>query len=142
MISKKQNAFSLMEILIVIVIIGILSAMVGPRIMKAMKKIKETQTRNTLSTLQAAIGEYYGDVRRYPSRLDDLLEQPAARGPQRGKWRGPYAKEENLEDAWGSPIEYNHPPVRFKREGDYQSFELISLGPDLEESDDDIHMGE
>jgi len=139
MITKKQSAFSLMEIIIVVTIIGVLAGMVGPRIVKAWKKVKETTTKNTLRSVQSAINEYYGDVRKYPTKLDDLTERPS--GVPGTKWRGPYLKEEELDDGWGTPIEYSRPPVRFKKEAGYMSYELISYGQDQEESDDDLHVG-
>lgn len=142
MLFKKSSAFSLIEIMIVVTIIGILATMVGPRIMKAMKEVKATQTKTRLKVLQGALQEYTMDVGRLPLKLDDLLDQPSDAKVAK-RWKGPYvSNEEALEDAWGTPVEYNRPPTRFKKEFRYQDYELISLGKDLEESEDDIHVGE
>ena len=77
MITKKQSAFSLMEIMIAVTIIGILASLVGPQIIKAMRRVKITQTTSVMRTIQGAINEFYGDVKKYPTKLDDLIDRPS-----------------------------------------------------------------
>jgi general secretion pathway protein G len=142
MVIKKQDAFTLMEILIVVVVIGILATLLGPRIAGAWKTIKINQTKTILAQVKAGIGNYYGDVGSFPKQLDDLLDPPSD-SKRAARWKGPYVKGKNLpEDGWGNAFEYNSPPVRFGKEFRYQDYEIISLGPDGRESEDDMHDGE
>jgi general secretion pathway protein G len=141
MLSRKQDAFTLIEIMIVVIVIGVLATMVGPRIMKYWETIKLNQTKATIAGLQAGIQDYYGDVGSFPKRLDYLLDSPG--GKMAAKWRGPYLKGKDLPlDPWNTEYEYNSPPIRFKAEYRYKYYEIFSLGPDKEESADDIQAGE
>jgi general secretion pathway protein G len=139
---KKQSAFSLIEILIVVTIIGILATMIGPRIIGAMKKVKVTQAQSQLTNIKNEITQFTMDVGRLPAKLEDLVEAPADANIAK-KWKGPYIKKESdLIDPWLTPIVYNRPPVRYKKDERYTDYEIYSLGADLEESDDDPHAGE
>ncbi len=138
--AKKKEAFTMMEILIVVVIIGFLFTVLGPRLMKQWEKIKVNQTKVQLGLLKSSIQEYYTDVGTFPKKLDDLVSAPS--GKLEAKWKGHYTQKPELpEDQWNGEFEYNSPPVRYKNEG-YKFYEMYSLGPDGEESDDDIHVGE
>lgn len=141
--TKLQDAFSLMEIMVVVAIIGFLVALVGPRAMNMLGKAKITATKANLSQLKDAIIEYQTDIGHIPKReeggLQALLEAPNKENIAK-KWKGPYIKEDQLEDKWGNEIIYHTPPEVHKKE--YKRFELISLGEDEEEGgDNDIHDG-
>jgi general secretion pathway protein G len=140
MIVKKQSAFTLMEVMIAVLIIGILATIAGPAVFNQLKKVKVNTTKSILATLKGAINEYNGDVGALPKRLEDLVEQPT--DPKiASHWHGSYlSKTEVPLDGWNHPIEYHTPPVRYKNELKY--FELYSYGADGEESTDDIFNGE
>ena len=131
----------MIEILIVVIVIGALATMVGPMLLNRWEKIKVGQAKAAISGIQSGIQEYYGDVGTFPKRLDDLLDAPT--GKMASKWRGPYLKGKDIPlDPWNGEFEYNSPPVRFKAEYRYKYYEIFSLGPDKEESADDIQSGE
>lgn len=142
MFSNKKSAFTIMEVMIAVFIIGILATLAGPRIMDMLRQVKVSQTKAKLAALQGGLEQYQMDVGKLPPTLNALLEVPPNLPPtQRNKWRGPYVKGENvLADAWGGEFEYHAPPARYKKE--FRYYEIYSFGIDGEESDDDIKGGE
>ena len=80
------------------------------------------------------------EIGQFPQQLEDLIEQPSGRASQ--FWDGPYlAKKVIPLDGWNNELEYNAPPTRFASEG-YKYYEIISLGEDGIESNDDLHVGD
>lgn len=143
MTSQKQSAFTIMEVLIAVVIIGILATLAGPRIMDILRGVKASKTKAGMAALQGGLERYQMDVGKLPKKLDALIEMPKElRGtPREKKWNGPYIKGDDvLYDGWGEEYEYSAPPTRFKKEFKY--YEIISYGPNGEESDDDLKVGE
>ena len=134
---KKSAAFSLMEIMIVVAIIGALAAMVGPRLMGSFGKAQVATTKATMSTLKQALQDYNQDIGRFPTEADGglnaLVQRP--KGKAGAKWDGPYleGEEEVPEDAWGFEFEYNRPPK--KNKGKYKYYEIVSYGEDGEDGD-------
>ena len=78
-------------------------------------------------------------MEKYPSTREGGLELLWKLPKPRGKWDGPYLTSFPPKDGWANEIEYDSPPMRRKELGKY---ELISFGPDGQESDDDIIVGE
>lgn len=145
MIGKKNSAFTMVEILIVLVIIGALFAFVGPRLIRMFGKSDKAVTQLRMNGLKDALLQYKTDVGHYPTKKDGglraLIESPG--GAAAEKWDGPYvASEEDLEDKWGRDFEYNIPPVKEKK---FRYFEIISFGADGEEGgkgdNAEIHVG-
>jgi len=135
---KTQSAFTLIEIMIVVVIIAVLALMAGPRIIKLMGGLKVSSTKATISALKGGIERYHQDMGTIPKTLDDLLENPGGRKEK--FWDGPYIdKREIPVDGWNNEFEYHAPPTRYKN---YRYYELYSLGDDEVESDNDIEIGE
>lgn len=119
-------AFTLVELLVVMLIIAVLAAMIIPRIMSRTGDAKQTRARADLSTLSKSMMNFRYDVGYYPATeegLDALMVQP---GDADG-WRGPYLEQAipNWEDPWGNPYIYEFPGPN----GD-DSFLLMSLGSD------------
>ena len=107
---KKNAGFTLLELLIVMVIIGLLVALVAPRFTGKIgeSKIKTTQTQ--IEYLSSALESYYLDTGQYPSTeqgLKALIEAPQG---IKEKWDGPYLKKIKLpEDGWGYEFVYKGP---------------------------------
>ena len=124
----KSRAFTMMEMLIVLVIIGFILAFVGPRIIRQIFKSNVAMTKMKMSVVRDGLLQYKQDMGHYPKKreggIQALLSQPNTPGNE--KWDGPYVtSEEDLEDKWAEPFEVNIPPVKYKQ---FKFFEIISTG--------------
>ena len=134
MVFRKSSAFTMIEILIVLGIIGFLFAfLLGPQITKMFGKSDVAITKLRMNKIKSALTQYKMDVGHYPTKkeggLRALLEKPSA--PAGEKWSGPYIDdEEDLEDKWGMELEYSIPPTKSKK---FRIFEIISFGSDGQE---------
>jgi general secretion pathway protein G len=116
---SAQRGFTILEILIVFILIAGLMAFVAPKIFQQSQKANWQQAQLKLRTLAGEIEMYKLEVGRYPENLQALAKQP----PGVDRWNGPYAKEDELKDAWGNDYRYQVP-------GSNKPFDLISLGAD------------
>ena len=136
---KKSEGFSLMEIMIALLIIGIISAIAGPAIYKYLKRAKVTATQQSLKNIKAQLELYNGDMAKYPTSregLQALVEPPKPRG----NWQGPYIEEKGLKDGWGHELEYNAPPIKYKNQ--FKHYEIISAGAEGGEGDEnELYVG-
>jgi len=117
---RGSAGFTLVEMLMVVVIIGILSAVVATKFGGKGKTARINATRASIAAIGSAIEVYQLDTGRFPSSLDNLLT--ASGEPN---WDGPYLKGDkaSLVDAWGTPFTY-------KSSGD-SDYKVVSAGPDL-----------
>ena len=117
-----QNGFTLMELLLVLVILGLLAAVVGPMLYQRIKPAKQTAAREQIEDFSTALDNFVVDVGRYPTSQEGLN---ALRAKPEGadKWNGPYLKKEIPTDPWGHPYQYRSPG----RSGGY---EITSYGAD------------
>lgn len=135
---KANGGFTLMELLIVLVIIGLLAALVGPTLYQRIKPAKQSAARAQIENFATALDGFYIDTGRYPTIQEGLK---ALRTKPEGleKWSGPYLKKEIPVDPWGNPYQYRAPG----RSGGY---EIISYGADGREGgeteDQDINSWE
>jgi general secretion pathway protein G len=121
--ADRQRGFTLLELLVVIVIIGLLASYVGPKYFSQLGKSEVTIARAQIDAFEKSLDTYRLDVGRFPSTdegLAALLEAPASASL---KWNGPYLKKVVPLDPWGHPYQYRAPGVK----GD---FDIISLGRD------------
>ena len=122
---QKRKAFTLVELLVVILIISMLAAFVAPRMFRGLGKAKQDIARAKMAIIEDALARFYIDCGRYPDDsegLDVLLIAPA---DLEEKWNGRYLKPSDLVDPWGNPYIY-------VAEGEVNpgSFDLISYGAD------------
>lgn len=110
---------SLIEIIIVIVLIGMVLAFVGSRVIGGKDQGSFKIAKAQVETLASNIDRFQTDTGRLPGTLQDLVTQPA----DAAGWLGPYTKEAQLKDPWNHPIEYRQP-------GESGPFDLVSYGKD------------
>lgn len=134
--SKQKNAgFTLIEIMLVVIIIGVLAAMVIPNIAGRSEQARMIAAQTDIeANLSTALDLFYMDNSRYPSTeqgLAALLQKPSA---DFSGWKGPYLKKRQLpRDPWGREYVYRFPGERNK-----DSYDLSSLGADGAASEDDV----
>lgn len=120
----RARAFSLVELMIVITIIGLIVALVAPRLAGALGRGRVQSTRAQIELLAGAVTQFNLDVGRYPTTeegLGALLEKP--QGVEDDKWLGPYLEKDFIPtDAWDREFIYENP-------GDGR-FVIRSLGAD------------
>ncbi len=117
---RRRNAgFTLVEIMIVIAIIALIAGVVATNVLGAGDKAKYKLAQSQLNTLAGKIETYEIDNGQPPAQLQDLLSAPSGSST----WLGPYAKEADLKDPWGTAIEYRRP-------GQTGKYDLISYGAD------------
>lgn len=120
---RKQRGFTLLELLVVMVIIGLLASYVGPRLFDQLGKSEVKATRAQIDAFGKALDTYRLDTGHYPNTeqgLKALVERP----PNEPKWGGPYLLKAVPPDPWG------HEYI-FKSPGDNQrDYDLTSLGKD------------
>src|SRR5438132_12713171 len=104
-VRTKPQGFTLIEILVVIIVLGLLAALVGPRILGRVSEAKSATARTQIELLGVALDNYRLDNGMYPHTeqgLQALQEQPT-REPLPLNWRGPYVKQAGPLDASGRP---------------------------------------
>ena len=117
-----QRGFTLLELLVVMVIIGLLAGYVGPKYFSQIGKSEVKAARAQIDALEKALDQYRLDVGRYPTSengLAALMKRPASEN----RWQGPYLRKEVPVDPWGQPYQYAQP-------GEHGEFDIISLGKD------------
>jgi general secretion pathway protein G len=130
--NQRRLGFTLTEIMLVVVIIGILAALVIPKIAGSSERARVTAAQADIKGgIKSAIGQYEVDNGFYPKSLQDLIVQPA----NSKNWHGPYFDPPQLPvDPWGNPYIYYYPGKH-----NPTSYDLLSIGPDGREgTDDDI----
>jgi general secretion pathway protein G len=112
--------------LVVVVVISVLAALVGPNILKALTDANASAARSQVEMLSTALDAYRLEVGTYPTTTEGLraLVEPPSGSPAR--WKGPYLRKSSVPlDPWGNPYVY-----RFPGEQNPRGFDLLSYGED------------
>ncbi len=119
----SEKGFSLIELIVVLVILGLLAAVVGPRIFDKLAQSKQQIAKIQIKELEGALSLFSFDVGRFPSTsegLEALIRNPG----NLEAWKGPYLNKNELPlDPWRKPYVYRSP-------GQHGDFDLFSYGPD------------
>jgi general secretion pathway protein G len=121
-----EHGYTLVEMLVVITIIGLLVALVGPRVLNYLGESKVKTAKIQIQSFASALDLFYIDTGRYPGSSEGLgaLVQ---RGGGFTTWNGPYLKGGSVpNDPWGKPYIYRSP-------GEHDSYDIISYGADGQE---------
>lgn len=117
-----QSGFTLIEIMVVVIVIALMGAMIGPTVFKKVQQAEKTRVAQDIRAIQSALKFYRLDNYSYPSEAQDLqalIEQPQGQD----RWNGPYL-EELPKDPWGQPYRYANPGRHGKE------IDVFSLGSD------------
>lgn len=125
---NSKRGFTLIEIMLVVIIIGILAALIMPRLGGRSEQAKQARAKADISSVSVALGLYELDIGSYPDNLEALVSNTISNQD----WKGPYLDDVPT-DPWGRAYKYQSP-------GQYNpgKFDLNSLGRDGVESADDI----
>ncbi len=119
---RRDKGFTLIEILIVVIIIGLLASLVGPKLFSKVSGARQKSAKAQIELFGTALDAFRLDTGRYPTTeegLKALREKPS--GTE--QWQGPYLPKELPSDPWGKPYIYKCP-------GDHGEYDLISFGLD------------
>lgn len=120
---KRQQGFTLLELMVVVVIIGVLGALIVPNFMDRPNEARVSAAKTDISSLMQALKLYKLDNHRYPTAeqgLNALVAKPAA-GPSPANWKPYLDKLPN--DPWGTPYQYLNPGLKGE-------VDVLSLGGD------------
>jgi general secretion pathway protein G len=118
-----ERGFTLIELLIVMVILGMLAALVAPRMLGKVGKSRVKAAKAQIEMLSTALDAFKLDTRRYPT-TEEGLEALVKAPPDTEGWDGPYLKKEEIpKDPWGRPYVYRCP-------GEHGDYDIISYGDD------------
>jgi general secretion pathway protein G len=123
-VKNRQAGFTLIEMMIVVAIMAIMSAMLAPTLFNQVSKAEKSRTASDIRQIESALKFYRLDNYRYPSQsegLEALVSAPSGSGA--GSWNGPYL-ESVPKDAWKEPYKYANPGTHGK------PVEVFTLGAD------------
>jgi general secretion pathway protein G len=127
---QSQHAFTLVELLVVMVILALLASMVMPNLFRDLEKAERQAATVQLKQIDTALKDFRLDMRRYPTTeegLEILWDEPG----NLERWNGPYLEKALKGDPWGHPYVYKAPGP------DDRPYQLKSYGPDGQEGGTD-----
>ena len=133
--TTKNSGFTLMELVIGLIIVGLIAAIGIPVYQRFVERGKETATNENIRLLKSSIQLFQMDAGGYPTKLKDLEKRPTDE-KFKTKWRGPYIETVPEEDGWSNPFVYKVTP------GQKKPFELYSHGPNGPGSPKEERIGE
>jgi general secretion pathway protein G len=117
------RGFTLVELLVVLIILGLVASIAGPNVMKYLGTSKAKTAHLQLKEIESSLELYFLDTGKYPSSATGLKALISNDDTLIG-WNGPYFKKAVVpNDPWGNPYQYSAP-------GDHGAFDLLSLGAD------------
>ena len=118
---SNEKGFTLVELLVVLVILGLLAALVGPQLFPKLGKGKQSAAKAQIELFGQALDQFRLDVGRYPTSQEGLTALVTNSGID--KWEGPYLKKGLPNDPWGRPYIYTCP-------GTHGEYDIVSYGRD------------
>ena len=125
-VRKRQRGFNLIELMVVLVILGLLAGLVGPRLLGSVESSKVRTADTQVKMLKGALLTYRLDIGRFPSTSEGLAALMAPPADAAEFWNGPYLDDELPLDPWRTPYRYEFPADNL------QGYALYSLGADAQ----------
>ncbi len=125
-VQHRRAGFTLVEIMVVVIVIGILAALIVPNLFDRAGKAKKAVAKQQVATLENAVQMFQQDYARFPDSLEELANPPT--GVEGAS--PPTIKQKDLVDPWGNAFIYRYP-------GNQWTFDLLSLGADGQEGGED-----
>ncbi|MEJ2033124.1 MAG: type II secretion system major pseudopilin GspG [Deltaproteobacteria bacterium] len=119
---QRERGFSLIELMIVIVILGLLASIVAPRLMGKLEKAENQTAKTQVEMMMTALDAYRLDMGHYPTSQEGGLEA-LVQNPGSDLWAGPYLKKGVPLDPWHNPYQYRNP-------GEHGDVDVFSYGAD------------
>lgn len=123
---NKVSGFTLIEMLVVLVIVGLLAGLIGPKLFTKVDSSKVQAAQTQVKMLKGTLETLRLDIGRFPTEAEGLvmLNTPPSDEKLKARWRGPYLDDELPMDPWDNPYQYSVPGTNG------QPFALYSLGGD------------
>lgn len=116
-----RAGFTLIEVMVVVIVIGIMAALIAPKFLGRREQAKQGVAKKNIAQIENTINMFQLDYGRYPEALDELVQQPG--DVPDDQWMVPDLKPKDLNDPWGNPYVYRYP-------GNNGIFDLLSMGAD------------
>lgn len=120
---KKQGGFSLLEFLVVMIILGLLGSLVGPRFFGTQGKARQKAAKTQVERFMVALEAFRHDVGRFPTQREGLTALVTNPGSGVERWHGPYLRKAVPTDPWGNSYKYRNP-------GQHGEVDVYSYGRD------------
>ena len=131
--SHRTAGFTLIELMVVLVILGLLAGLVGPRLFGRIDRSKVQTAETQVKMLRGALQAFRLDLGRYPTTAEGLAALVRPSPEAADFWRGPYLDDEVPADPWRTPYRYQYPADNL------QGFALYSLGADSKDGGEGIN---
>ncbi len=131
---QRRAAFTLIEFIVVMTIIGILAAMIIPRFIGRIGGAKQAVARQNIGVLETQIVMFQADCGRFPTNAEGVQALTRKPADLEGKWKGPYAKDKDIIDPWGAQFLYQNPGRQ------NPDFDLWTFGADGQEGGEDENL--
>ncbi len=128
---RAAQAFTLIELMVVLLILGILAVAIVPNVVGKTDAAKRTKAQSDIAVIEGLLDHFYLDLGRYPTTEEGLRVLYSPTEQDKEKWRGPYSKKPISKDPWGNPYVYENPGTHSS-----QPYEVTSFGKDGKEGGD------
>lgn len=129
--TRRSQAFTLIELMVVVLILAVLAALVVPRIVNSGDKAKYQAAQSEVQTIKGMLDHFHLDTGRYPTTEEGLAALRTAPSGLEGKWNGPYSDKDVNLDPWQNPYVYE--------QNGNSSYTLMTYGQDGQEGGDDYN---